>query len=210
LIEYLLVENFTLKFTGDYIFKDLNFICKRGTITILKGGNGSGKTSLLHCICGVIPRYIPGDTEGIIKLFPEQHSLSTSKLYGLLMQDPDKQICFPHLEEELLFGAESLQRDKISFDKDFEMLTGIFPLLASLEIETNTLSFGQKKVLLFSSILLKDPEVFLLDEPSAGLSKEYRDKFFTLLSELKNKGKIIIIAEHETYFDTIADSSISL
>ena len=211
----LTVDNLSLKFQDSYVFKDVSFACQSGSITLLKGKNGSGKTSLLQCICSVIPKHFEAIVEGEIslKLTNENHPWSTVNYpfyFSYLMQEPDKQLCFPFIEEELFFGAENLKRDINDFNRDYEMLTNMFPILTQNDIETNALSFGQKKVLLFSAMILKDPIVFLLDEPSAGLSEDFRVKFTELLLFLKNKGKIVIIAEHEDFFDEIADGSMCL
>jgi len=204
------INNLSLRFQDTYIFQDVNLTCPCGSITIIKGKNGSGKTCLLQCICSVIPKHFGGTVEGEIAvnypLSPIPYLLS----YGYLMQEPDKQLCFPFIEEELFFGAENLKRDPDDLKIDYEMLVEMFPILQKTDIETSDLSFGQKKVLLFSGMILKDPLVFLLDEPCAGLSDDYRKKFTDLILFLKNKGKIVIIAEHESFFDEIADKELRL
>jgi energy-coupling factor transport system ATP-binding protein len=126
------------------------------------------------------------------------------------MQEPDKQLCFPYLEEELFFGAENMQREIADFNRDYELLTEMFPILKQTETETNALSFGEKKVLLLAGMILKDPDIFLLDEPGAGLSDDYRVRFAELIGMLKERGKIVIIAEHETYFDGLAGQVVFL
>ena len=238
----LCVDSFALKFHDTYVFKDITHMFKRGTLTLLKGKNGVGKTCLLQCLCSIIPNHFDAVIEGIVNLMytPLSDSGETqsillyenvkesadrlslkqserncnkdiiSRYFGYLMQDPDKQLCFPFIDEELFFGAENLNRNKIEFDKDYEMLINEFPILKQAEVETSDLSYGQKKVLLFSAMILKDPLVYLLDEPIAGLSKEYRDKFSKLITILKNKGKIIIMAEHDSFFDKIADGHLLL
>ncbi|MCL2064806.1 MAG: ATP-binding cassette domain-containing protein [Candidatus Cloacimonetes bacterium] len=202
----LLINNLSLKFENNIIFKDVNLNCSSGSITIIKGKNGSGKTCLLQCICSVIPKHFAGIVEGEIAL--ENSKTHSPSYFGYLMQDPDKQLCFPFIEEELFFGAENLKRDIDDFNTDYEMLLEMFPVLKQEDIETSELSFGQKKILLFSAMILKNPLIFLLDEPSAGLSEDYRMKFVDLILSLKKKGKILIIAEHETFFDNIGDATI--
>jgi energy-coupling factor transporter ATP-binding protein EcfA2 len=226
----LIVNELTLKFANKVIFEKVSFIGQSGQITMIKGKNGSGKTSLLQCLCSVIPKHFPATMTGEITVTPLSeegyggscttsqsrdtiYGVSTedrSTLFGDLMQEPDKQLCFPYLEEELLFGAENLQRNFADFQADYAYLLKLFPFLQKADAETNALSFGQKKALLLAGMILKDPDIFLLDEPSAGLSEDFREKFTELITMLKNKGKIIIIAEHDCYFDTIADQCVFL
>ena len=211
------VSSLVLKFTDDYIFRDISISFKSGSLTVIKGKNGSGKTCFLQCLCSVIPKHFSAVIEGAVELKDRLLHLDTAKPiyqtpmhFGYLMQEPDKQLCFPFIEEELFFGAENVRRDMSDFNKDYELLVEMFPLLKWENIETNSLSFGQKKVLLFSSLILKNPTVYLLDEPTAGLSNDFRAKFTELIMMLKNKGKIIIIAEHTDYFDAISDEHILL
>ena len=214
------VKSLGLKFRDDYVFRDVSVKCDGGSLTVIKGRNGAGKTCLLQCLCYVIPKHIFGVVEGAIELIfesplgdlksPLQVDRILPQHFGYLMQEPDKQLCFPFIEEELFFGAENVGRDVVDFNEDYELLVEMFPLLKWDSIETNALSFGQKKVLLFSSLILKNPDVYLLDEPIAGLSVDYREKFMELIAILRKRGKILIVAEHSDYFDSISDYIVSL
>ncbi|MCK9331058.1 MAG: ABC transporter ATP-binding protein [Candidatus Cloacimonetes bacterium] len=193
---------------------NLNFKIHTGQLAIIKGDNGKGKTSLLQILCGAIPNYIKGHLTGDIiynnTKLTYNSLVDASHIFGYMMQDPEKQICFPFLEEELFFGAENLERNKEEFFKDFNLLIDLFPFLKNTNQETNSLSFGQKKILIFASLILKDPVIFLLDEPGAGLSEDNREKFILLVNNLKNKSKIILITEHHNIFDKYANLTITL
>ncbi|MDO9577600.1 MAG: ATP-binding cassette domain-containing protein, partial [Candidatus Cloacimonadales bacterium] len=76
--------------------------------------------------------------------------------------------------------------------------------------ETHTLSFGQKRLVTFASLLTLDPQVFLLDEITAGLSQAYTDIIKTILQELKAEGKIIFLTDHSREFLKLADQIIRL
>jgi len=199
------IKSLALRFGEEYIFRDVNLSCKGGSLTLIKGKNGIGKTSLLQCICHVIPRHFSATVDGEVELNTGSKAVKVDRIlpqhFGYLMQEPDKQLCFPFIEEELFFGAENTRRDVNDFNLDYELLTQMFPLLKWTDIETNALSFGQKKVLLFSGLILKNPDVYLLDEPVAGLSDDFRERFSKLIAMLRERGKIVIVAEHSAYFD---------
>jgi energy-coupling factor transporter ATP-binding protein EcfA2 len=199
----IIIKNLSLRFNDREIFYDVNARFTSGEVNQIKGANGSGKTSLLRCICGAIPTHFPGELSGEI-IYPNGDKPKPYE-FGFLMQEPEKQICFPYINEELCWGAENLHRNRVAFQQDFEMITELFPILKKTEIETHSLSFGEKKALLFAGIILRDPPYILLDEPTAGLSTDYRAKFKTLIDILVHKDKIIIIAEHENYYDDIYD-----
>lgn len=208
--------NLSVRFKkNDYhTFKDINFDISNGRLMLVKGGNGKGKTTLLNTICGAVPTYFPAEVSGEIshnnKSIMNKNLPEKAHIFSLLMQDPDKQICFPYIEEELFFGAENLIRDYDEVLKDYKMLTDLFPFLDDSEKETSSLSFGQKKILLIASLVIKDSEVYLFDEPGAGISEDFRQKTLQIINYLKGKSKIVIIAEHDSLFDNYADCFLDL
>ena len=262
------VSDLSLKFNDNTIFENINFTCQSGTLTLLKGKNGSGKTCLLNSICGVVQKHFNGIVQGsvvissaITDIFSENKTVGVGftptrleqvttsltptldaadmesspthlkrvtarvtpttgeasdtnenfpYLFGFLMQEPDKQLCFPFIEEELFFGAENLKRDRSIVEKEYNNLLELFPFLKDSDSETFSLSFGQKKVLLFCAMILKDPFIFLLDEPNAGLSDDFRQSIRNLVLKLKARGNIIIVAEHENFYDDICDNVLEL
>ena len=150
------VKNLSLKFSDKFIFSDINAEFNPATINLIKGKNGAGKTCFLQCLCGVIPRHFGGEVEGKWEIesgkwkveisagdgnLNSQFSILNSQ-FGFLMQEPDKQLCFPFIEEELFFGAENINRNKDDFFKDYDELIQIFPILDRVDIETSALSFG--------------------------------------------------------------------
>jgi energy-coupling factor transporter ATP-binding protein EcfA2 len=77
-----------------------------------------------------------------------------------------------------------------------------FPFLQKKESLTTSLSFAQKKILLFVSIILKNPIIYLLDEPLAGLSEDYKILVIDIIKNIKDK--IFIISEHNNDLDNFA------
>jgi ABC-type transport system involved in cytochrome c biogenesis ATPase subunit len=92
------VKNLSLTIENKLIFSGINAVFSSGNIYVIKGINGSGKTSLLRCICGVIPKHFDGNIQGSIEML-------TTINYGYLMQEPEMQICFVFIEEELFFSV---------------------------------------------------------------------------------------------------------
>jgi energy-coupling factor transporter ATP-binding protein EcfA2 len=208
-------KSLSLSFDDHPVFSGISEQFLGGGIYLIKGKNGSGKTSFLRCLCGIIPRHIPGDVSGSIVYMRDAQPIALSEvniphIFGYLMQEPDKQLCFPFIEEELFTGAENLSRNKTDFFRDYEHLIEMFPMLSDREIETSKLSFGEKKILLFSGMMLKNPDVYLLDEPLAGLSASYREKFLVLIRCIIDRGNIVIVAEHNDDMDSLANMVIQI
>ncbi|MFC1898175.1 ABC transporter ATP-binding protein [Candidatus Cloacimonadota bacterium] len=197
-----------------WLFRKFSFSADAGSIIAIHGPSGSGKTTLFNIICGVIPKMIKGEFSGEVKynnqLISELTLPQTAPHISLLMQEPDNQLFFPTVEQELAFGPENLnvQPDEIQ--------TRIDNVLNDLGIEklrfeeTNTLSYGQKKLVTFASLLTLSPQVFLLDELSAGLSEMHLAKVHQVLKSLKEDGKIIFIADHNPAILQLAEKQIIL
>ncbi len=196
------IENLSFRYNPEqpWLIKNFSFEVKNGDIIYVKGSSGSGKTTLLNILCGVIPKNIPGEFEGKITINDQDiSSLSlpeTAPHTSLLMQEPENQLFFPIVEQELAFAPENL---KIIPEKIKERISSALSQLGIEDLkheETASLSFGQKKLVTLASILTLSPQVYLLDEPAAGISKENTELTKNLISNLSQHSKIIFIVDH--------------
>jgi len=197
-----------------WLFQNFNFATNNGKIVAIKGDSGSGKTTLLNMICGVIPKVIKGDFLGKV-LFNNadliEHSLpQTAPFISLLMQEPDNQLFFPTVEQELAFGPENLKIDPAEIQQRIDKTLEVLNIENLRHKETHNLSFGQKKLVTFASLLTLDPQVFLLDELSAGLSEEFISNIKSILKRLAKDNKIIFLTDHAGDLLEIADNVIQL
>jgi len=212
----LTVSDLTFKYPNSSrsIIENMTFQAKPGDIFAIEGESGCGKTTLLNIICGVIPKVISGRFKGEVKYgdrdLTDLNLPEISKYISLLMPDPDLQLFFPVVEHELAFGPENL---KLSPE---EISSRIKETLDLLEIgdlrfeQVSNLSFGQKKIVSLGALLSLSPNVYLLDEPSAGLSAENVSKIKSIILKLANKQKIIFIADHNPEILDIAKKKINL
>jgi len=198
----------------NWLFQNFNFRVENGSIIAIQGASGSGKTTLLNIICGVIPKMIKGEFSGEVrfneKLISELSLPQTAPLISLLMQEPDNQLFFPTVEQELAFGPENL---KIESEEIQQRISDVLHDLGIEKLrheETNTLSFGQKKLVTFAALLTLSPQVFLLDELSAGLSEHHLAKVIEIIIKLKIAGKTIFISDHNPAIQQLADQNIKL
>ncbi len=210
------LQNISFRYSAQnkWLFQNFNLCCKQGEITLLKGESGSGKTTLLHLLCGVIPKMITGEMRG--EIIFEQNSLVNLSLpqiapkISLMMQMPDVQLFFPTVEMELAFAPENLCVPRSEIQKRIEKVCQQYEISQLLQQDTATLSFGQKKMVTFAALLTLSPQVFLLDEPTAGLSEQNAERIKSVLTALKQAGKTIIIAEHNEHLDDLADEIVEL
>ena len=192
--------------------RDFHFDC--GKLVIIKGNSGSGKTTLLNILCSVIPKKITGFFSG--EIYFENNPLTQYSLpqispnISLMMQNPDLQLFFPTVELELAFGPENLNIEPTLIRERIDSVSQKLDIRNILQQSSSTLSFGQKKLTSFASLITLSPKVFLLDEPIAGLSAKNATKMKDCLMELRDQDKCIIATEHRKNLDDIADRIIEL
>lgn len=135
------------------------------------GRNGSGKSTLMRAIAGLLPY------EGRIELDDVSADAPRQKLIGqvgLLFQNPDHQIIFPTVEEELGFGLKALGLSKAEIRARVDRILSEFSREDWRERSVSNLSGGQKQLLCLMTLLAMEPKVLILDEPFTGLDLPVR------------------------------------
>ncbi len=182
---------------GHEVFKNLSFKIFPQEKVCIVGKNGAGKTTFFHVIMGLL-RPIKGEIilDGKV-IWTKDDLRYLRKKVGFLFQDPEDQLFCPTLLEDVLFGPLNMGFSRVdALDKAHQVLN-------MLDIEDlahkppYTLSGGQKRLGALASVLVMDPELLLLDEPSSGLDEE---AWQNLVQLLQNLNKAIIIASHDTNF----------
>lgn len=170
------------------------------SIVVLLGSNGSGKSTTLKSISGVLHTEEGKVTEGTVELDGRRiDRLAPEEIAGLgLCHVLQGRSAFPQLttEENLLMGAY-LRRDKEKVRQDLERVLEYFPALAPLrERKAGYLSGGEQQMLVIGRALLSRPRVMLLDEPSLGLAPGVIDGVFAILRQIRDEEKTsLLIAE---------------
>lgn len=196
------------------VFKDFSYSIKRGEIVSISGKNGCGKTTLLYIICGIIPTYFSGDLQGEILLdgnnIREKSFKEIALQVNMLFQNPDYQLIMPVVEEEIAFAPENYSFPK---DKIIDRMEKVLDMMQISHLryrETNTLSYGEKKLVALASVLVTSPETVLIDEFSAGISSKSIQVFKNAVKELAGEGTTFIIADHNTNLINWTERNIDL
>lgn len=183
--------------------RDVSFTVDTGERLGLVGANGSGKSTLLHLMDGLcFPK------SGAVSAFGETLSeeiLETTgfgpvfrKRVGLVFQNSDAQLFCPTVSEELAFGP--LQVSAFNADEIPERIDNTLRLLGIAHLaerSPNALSAGEKKMVALASVLIVEPEVLLLDEPTAGLDPRSQSRLVDILLELHEQGITTVTATHD-------------
>lgn len=162
----------------------------------LIGANGAGKSSLLRLLQGLLT-----PESGTIVFTPKgQAPTPAPQGYnpraprcGLVFQNPDHQILFPTVIEELCFGQLQRGTDKQTAEQNVRKLAQSYGSSDLLELATHALSEGQKQRLCILSVLADGPELLLLDEPFASLDRKATAQMLAMVSAIDQP---LIMASH--------------
>ena len=189
------VENITAGYGGPPIIENVSLTVQRGKITAIVGPNGAGKSTLLKTISGVVKA-----TSGrVFVLDKETTNMAPEKLVRLkLAYVPQVANTFPDLtvRENLEMGGYTR---KSGVSERIDELCELFPdIKSSLRRKAGALSGGQRSMLAMARGLMLDPEVMLLDEPSAGLSPIFQTALWEQIEKVAATGVGICVVEQNT------------
>lgn len=184
---------------GQSVLSHIDFSISRGEMVALVGKNGAGKSTLASLICGFMQ-----PDEGAIYLNGEDLSGYSIKergeKIGLVMQSPNQMISKPMIYDEVALGlrVRGVAEDEIK-ERVFETLKicGLYPYR---NWPVSALSFGQKKRVTIASILVMNPEVLILDEPTAGQDYRHYTEIMEFLRRIhEDLGITIIMITHDMH-----------
>ena len=175
------------------------------------GANGSGKSTFLQILDGLIFA-----DQGSVSFCGEQlnekifndakFSQEFRRKVGFIFQNSDVQLFCPTVKEDIVFGPLQLGFTKEQIRKRLEKLTDTLKIKELLDRPPYQLSIGEKRKVAIASTLIMDPQVLILDEPTAGLDPLTSRHIIDLLIEENNSGKTIITATHDLHIvEEIAD-----
>ncbi len=185
--------------SGRPVLQHIHFDITKGEMVSIVGKNGAGKSTLSNLICGF---YKPG--KGRILLNGEDvASLSIKERgekIGLVMQSPNQMISKPMIYEEVALGlaVRGVPEEEIK-ERVYETLKicGLYPFR---NWPVSALSFGQKKRVSIASILVMNPEVLILDEPTAGQDYRHYTEIMEFLKDInENLGITVIMITHDMH-----------
>ncbi len=192
------VENLIYAYNNqEKILRDVSFKLEDGERLGLMGATGSGKSTLLENLIGLKR---PNSGKILINDIPvEDKTLpQIRRLIGFGFQDANDQLFMPTILEDITFGPLNYGVSKaIAIDKARELLME-FGLEAFANRSAHELSGGQRRLAALAAILALEPEILILDEPTAGLDPAWRRKLAQVL--LNWQGKIILIASHDLHW----------
>ena len=197
------VQKINQFYSGSHILRDVSFDVPKGSLTVLMGRNGVGKTTMTKTIMGVVP-IKSGDIllegKSIIKM-PSYERVANGIAFV-----PQGRDIFPRLtvHENLLVGGASLKASK----KIPEMIYELFPILKEMSHRNGgDLSGGQQQQLAIARALMSQPKLIILDEPTEGIQPNIITQIGeTLVRLVKEQGiTILLIEQYLDFIKKVAD-----
>ena len=192
-------QNVSATIQGNRILDNINLAINDGEFVLLCGESGCGKTALTRLVNGLIPHFVK-DVEIDGTVMVEDMKISDSPMYkiaesvGSVFQNPKTQFFNTDSSAEIAFGLENIGTDRDSMHKR------VAKTISDLKIETLanrsvfSLSGGEKQLLAFASVYAMNPQVYVLDEPSANLDHEAMGRLRKILETVKREGHTVLIA----------------
>ena len=184
--------------------KHINLSVEKGEVIVLTGPSGSGKSTLTRVINGLIPYFFTGELSGEVWLFgknmAEIPSWERGKYVGNVFQDPRSQFFANEVAGEIAFGCENYGVPHDEIVKRVKDAAEALSITNLLEQKVRYLSYGMRQRVAIASAEAIDPEIYVMDEPSANLDIASTYRFADIIRDLKQQGKTIIIAEHRLYY----------
>ncbi len=198
----LVIEGLSFRYRQrpELALRDVSLTLERGELLLVAGSSGCGKTTLIRCINGLIPRSYKGELSGRILLQGnETTSLPLSRIsqiVGTVLQDPERQILGTRVFTEAAFGLENLGLPREEIRRRVVETLDYLGIAHLRERETFNLSGGEKQKVALAGVLAMRPAVLLLDEPLASLDPASAQEALAMFRRLADEGVGIVMVEH--------------
>jgi energy-coupling factor transporter ATP-binding protein EcfA2 len=178
------------------ILKDVSFAIHKGERIAIVGKNGAGKSTLAKALCQFI-KPAAGDICYQGQSIMEDSIKERAEKIGYVLQNPNQMISQTIIFDEVALGLRLRGLNEQEVEKRVLETLKVCGLYEFRKWPISALSFGQKKRVTIASVLVMNPEIILLDEPTAGQDKRHYTEIMTFLNQLNKAGHTIIMITHD-------------
>ena len=199
------IKNLSYKYptSRKQALNDVSLSVEQGEICAIVGANGSGKTSLAYAIRGFIPHFYKGTIEGEVLIKGEnildRNISEMADTVGIVIQNPFNQLSgvADTVYDELAFGLENIGAAKELIRERVENILNTFHFKKIRDMNPFELSGGQQQKVALASIMVMEPDIIVMDEPTSQTDPLSTEEIFSMIFQLKQKGKTIVLIEHK-------------
>ena len=196
------LQNVSFDYDGIVALRNISLAIAAGQRVAIVGANGSGKSTLLRLLDGLcFPSAgtvrFSGDEMTPERLQTNGFALNFRRRIALVFQNPDVQLFNPTVLDEVAFGPLQLQWQKDKLLRRINQTMEFMGITHLKDRPPHRLSGGEKKRVALASVLVLDPEVLLLDEPTSSLDPKTQSQLIDLIQSWKSTSKTVITATHQ-------------
>lgn len=180
------------------ILKDISFTIREGEMVSIVGTNGAGKSTLAKVICGFVTESA-GDIRFKGESLKGQTIKERAQRIGYVMQNPNQMICKSMIFDDVALGLRLRGVDEKTVEEKVNHALKICGLAPFRKWPISALSFGQKKRVTIASILVMEPQILILDEPTAGQDYHHYTEIMEFLKSLNRQGVTILMITHDMH-----------
>jgi len=185
---------------GHTAISNISFLIQHGESVGIIGANGAGKSTLLQLLLGLLIPQTGDILIGEIQLTKRTLPLIRQRL-GLVFQDPNDQLFMPSVWDDVAFGPRNYKLPENDVRKRVESALSAVDILHLKDRPSFNLSGGEKRAATIASILAMQPDVLIMDEPTAGLDPKARRNVINILNSFEHT-KIITSHDLDMIYDT--------
>ena len=193
------MENITFSYDGvRRILDDINFDIREGEMLAIVGKNGAGKSTLAKLLCG----FEKNDSGAILYKGEDIKNKSIkerAEIIGFVMQNPNQMISKAMIYDEIALGLRLRDVPEEQIAERVEKILKVCGLAPFRNWPISALSYGQKKRVTIASILVLDPKILILDEPTAGQDFRHYTEIMEFLVEINKLGVTVIMITHDMH-----------
>ena len=193
------IKNLNFQYTKQRrILQDISLTVREGEMVSIVGTNGAGKSTLAKVICG----FVTEDSGEILfkgESLKGQTIKERSQKIGYVMQNPNQMICKSMIYDEVALGLRLRGVDEKTVTEKVGQVLKICGLSPFKKWPISALSFGQKKRVTIASILVMEPQILILDEPTAGQDYRHYTEIMEFLKSLNDQGVTILMITHDMH-----------
>lgn len=189
------VKNLNFSYPQKQALKDIHFTLYKGERLAIVGKNGAGKSTLAKALCGFLD--VEGDFIWQGQSIKDDSVKERAERIGYVLQNPNQMISQTMIFDEVALGLRMRGVGQEEIEKRVHRALEVCGLYSFRKWPISALSYGQKKRVTIASILVLEPEIILLDEPTAGQDERHYREMMDFLDELNRQGHTIVMITHD-------------
>lgn len=192
-------KDVSFEYSGVKVLRNISFDVKEGEIIGVAGGVGSGKTSLLKLINGLLK---PDHGQVYINLLNtmDYTVADLSKRIGFVFQNPQEQLFQRRVEDEILFSLRYKNTPKYYMDSRLKDVAELLEIDDILDEKITNLPYYKKKLVSLASVLIEDRSIMVIDDPVQGLDMESKALVKRMISSLRKDKKTVFVSSNDLDF----------